>query len=1286
MPGVGKTGLQLSSGSNGSAGATGLRGTAVDALTAVPLSAARGGSAQSITSCFTGAFAMGNIDASSVVTPLTLSLTDLTPPRGGGEPNGEIGIDGIHGHRIESTVTLKIGITDALGNEPPHPVLILLELGGSPDGKLILSPGVECRLATFMWHERDAQGNLIAPNEEFDYQLGTRALYAGAAPDPVDPRQVKPVWGTPEVLTVMADPSDALPNELPWVKAVSVHPEPGRPDHLACVDGSGQACPDVFRYWNGYLLGRSPGDPSRREVTGMRLYDAYFLHDRYGNPTFGYKEAAASQPASNVHVEFLDQTATGPSFNGYLLETAWNDAAGALPIGLMQSTLSVRYPDDADWPGGGEVSKVITLQFDDGSTHELVQKQNYEQRVAALDTPFPLVVARGAEGRDLPHLVDGKATPRLVLLTLAGTEVPADLVDGWFEPSPEPGRAWCRADGSWQYLEEPGWNVQLEQAAPAEFRLSLIGRDGLVAKEAAFRVHRCPRGDHQPDALKLPACNLGPLESDGGVITSVTVNAAGAGDGGSRGYLGIELTRAPAQTGSYYILVESVGPAGTERYRIRRQGQFFLDWGDAGEHAGAFHLATVMGGEILDESFQPVRELEVDEAKRVYVRFLDPRESGDSSEVGLATHAGEVEAFDTIGQLRVHRLGVSAVFLSEPVTLLPVWGRCETGVTNCLVVPKTRLGRLKALKHSGLVSEVSTRSGRPYQVLLGNRIPVSMIEVTDPDTNVKRWYTCSPDAGDCGDHPRVPAADITWEMNPSAVEEEGDGQKVRRELEPGDPGTPDDDQWWLRGIRTTTGKIVDGDDLLDTIELVGTVYGARGSATVEVKRPRLKCCLEGTCVCTASYNGDVDVEALVIDAADRHGIPPQYLMAQVTKEAGVYNSRLNAYAFRYEATSRDFKQLVGDWDSTPGQPGTVENGVRKLLDETRAFYGLSQRTPDGDAKYLPCVTGAGETCIAADQLPELEDVELVQSSEATVFVIPGLSGDKVQLGVKIDVGGSAPTYAQDFGVDCTANVLLGSTSYCVDGDTGTIRFGSPPPAPVRAQFRRVKPVPAVVDDAYGAAIGDVDGPIGFVCSVSPKGNSIPCTSEGTALSRFTTIRQWAWARGKYDPIADSNTLWRYGRSFKGPTLFSLIKADPSFDLQANWFASASYGLMQLLPEDFRWKVTNGVPEEERQQVWDLYDPMKDSPVEKLFDPGVCVPLGAQFLVLANVTKELQDSGCVQKINSCTWERIWKHRLCVFNIGRENEAPPDREFCLYANDVISKSAFYSPVAEEASNVP
>jgi hypothetical protein len=101
---------------------------------------------------------------------------------------------------------------------------------------------------------------------------------------------------------------------------------------------------------------------------------------------------------------------------------------------------------------------------------------------------------------------------------------------------------------------------------------------------------------------------------------------------------------------------------------------------------------------------------------------------------------------------------------------------------------------------------------------------------------------------------------------------------------------------------------------------------------------------------------------------------------------------------------------------------------------------------------------------------------------------------------------------------------------------------------------------------------------------------------------------------------------------------------------------------------------NGIPGT-HQAIWDIYDPLKDNPVEKLFDPGVCVPLDAQVLVLADVEPEGNDKDCAAQKTQCTWERLWKRRLCVFNTGGQGGFAGE---CTYSADLFLLVGRYTPV--------
>jgi hypothetical protein len=92
---------------------------------------------------------------------------------------------------------VRVYLSALTGQPPTYPVLVQLAVGGPHHGTLILDPDgarTECPDASFLWHERDAQGNLIALNEEFEYRMGTWSRYVGVEPDPNNPPQVRAVW------------------------------------------------------------------------------------------------------------------------------------------------------------------------------------------------------------------------------------------------------------------------------------------------------------------------------------------------------------------------------------------------------------------------------------------------------------------------------------------------------------------------------------------------------------------------------------------------------------------------------------------------------------------------------------------------------------------------------------------------------------------------------------------------------------------------------------------------------------------------------------------------------------------------------------------------------------------------------------------------------------------------------------------------------------------------------------------------------------------------------------
>jgi RHS repeat-associated protein len=539
-------------------------------------------------------FTAAGVTASEVYPPFTVTLTDLTPPTGGGAANRPIDFEGIRDHRIEKKVRVKIDIKDGLGATPTYPVLVELALGGPRHGTLILDPdgvGVSCDAASFLWHE---SGN---SNEQFDYKLGTLALLAGVKKDSTGAD--KPVWDEAEVLAMRISTVDSGGIETQWENDWATHPEPGRPDHFACYELDGSACPDTFRFWSPYSIADSAG---HQESPGEVIYSAYVLADVYANETYGYTNTSMTAPASNVTVQFFDQVPGVPfaiyggEYGPYGFSTRWNNLP-AWPSGSLSSTLRVDYPadPDGDW-SAGSVTKPITYQFDTGTSRALIQSTTYDlvrpdRSKGVTDGKFPMFVRPGMLAANMPKTEAGD-TRRLTLLTVSGNQTWADWWESianvtywnYAEPYSAGTRFWRTADGGSTFsFGATKSDPKLETTDNPAFRFTLIDSNGEpVIDGSAFRVHRCPRFDHENQGR---SCGTLPVDSVNGVVDNFQVNS-----GDTRGYVGIELTRAPLATGLYYVKVESLG----QNYRIRRQGQLVTSNDPpTGEWQGAFQIAIV---------------------------------------------------------------------------------------------------------------------------------------------------------------------------------------------------------------------------------------------------------------------------------------------------------------------------------------------------------------------------------------------------------------------------------------------------------------------------------------------------------------------------------------------------------------------------------------------------------------------------------------------------------------------------------------------------------------------
>jgi len=643
-----------------------------------------------ITSCSPSIFVQAGVNTGTVTPPLTVTFTDETPATGQTMPVGVLSTaDGIKGHRIQKTIRLKIDIKDGTGLAPAYPVLVHLSVGGPRHGTLILDPDgsrIRCDQATFLWHERDSNGNIIAFNEEFQYQLGTFSSIAGFVADPANPGKAKPVWSLGETLNVGYGVIDASGTVTLTTFEFPVQPEPGKPDHFVGNATSHDPTGNVIELWSDYGTYEVVFPPEI--AAAFAEFNAYYLNDQFDNPTFGYVNTSGASGLPNVTVALADQTSGDPTigsdvdFFGYHISVVWTDNP-SMPQGNQAASITASYPNDpdGDWTAG-QVTKNITLQFDRGNFHFVQLWPHYEATLpdgtpGVDDGPFPFTVTPGADTTSLPTTAAGDS-PRLVLLTLTGTQFPLLLPNGDGEPFPDGHKYWQRScpDGATcppyvyaTYQTRDPHDPRLEVLDSPAFTLALVDTKGNVITDGAFQVDLCPRYDHDsPNPPDQPGreCTIAPVQSTNGVISNppITVNPNGPGTEDSRGYIGVELVKAPQNPGDYSIDVKSLG----QNYRLREESNLFTN----GEYQSAFAFVTVQGGEFLDESFRHIDPYVVDQPMTAYFRYVSDSTLPAGSQV-VVRSASAADTAATLGTvtLSLTRLGSSNRYLTPAFTLTP---------------------------------------------------------------------------------------------------------------------------------------------------------------------------------------------------------------------------------------------------------------------------------------------------------------------------------------------------------------------------------------------------------------------------------------------------------------------------------------------------------------------------------------------------------------------------------------------------------------------------------------
>jgi hypothetical protein len=349
------------------------------------------------------------------------------------------------------------------------------------------------------------------------------------------------------------------------------------------------------------------------------------------------------------------------------------------------------------------------------------------------DGAFPISVSPGAMDAGLPK-TSADDGARLVLLTQTGNSITG--LNSSPEPTPFGARLW-RSSGTPDL-----WNAEnviaaseqrLETAAPGAFRLSLIDDDQNPVTDGEFVVHLCPRFEHWAGAPECPT--PASVTSVNGVVSSVTVNDGGLG----RGYLGIELKKAPLAPGTYYVNVESLDGA----YRVRGQSDFVTEMDPAaGEYQGGFALCTVQGAEFLDANFARIKPLLARQPTPAYLRYVSAGTPPDSRELLLRSYRSTGPEFGAPTPIAVLRLGKSNVSLGQ-LTLVPEGdppaAAAAAGGRMAVLAPP--VAREVPPCRSRLVAEAGDTIAADTPVDINCKLLIEWVSPEAPDVTLPEQYT-----------------------------------------------------------------------------------------------------------------------------------------------------------------------------------------------------------------------------------------------------------------------------------------------------------------------------------------------------------------------------------------------------------------------------------------------------------------------------------------------------------------------------------------------------------------
>jgi hypothetical protein len=612
---------------------------------------------EQITECQAALFAAACV-SNQVRPPFSVVLTDNSPSTGQTVANGVVDTGaGIHGHRVQHRIHMQLEITDATGAAPNSPVLVHLQLGNSNAGSLILDPdgtALECQQqASFLWHEMDANGNIIAENDLFDYRLGTKANFGGVVPDPANPGQVKPVWGLVENLRVQLSTLDPQNNATVRLQQdFPVHPEPGKPDHFE---------------WNPNIAGPQNQKPflsayNYQEASPpQELYDnnnyyfqnLYYLDDGFGNRTYGYTNVSASDAAGNVHGSL--QAQTPPTAELY--------DANAYTVGYT-------WEKNPDWPSGNFTTTLtahIPVDLPDNDWAAFDVNQNF---TGVFSTPQFFTIRENG-GYDLPPDFAIQPTPsgQYVDVRIVSPQEPVtDVWPGWGITPGFYGQLMrfplLLLQGSQVkffndvVIEGQQGDPMIVTAGGDTFDISLVDAKGQIAKDAQLQANLCPRYDHT-DATKLQ--NQVPNTCTGPIVTSTNGTLSNiAAD--QHGYFGVMVSQAPLNPGDYYLFV---APSAGNAHPYYVSGAT-----TPGSAIINDSVVNVIEGEFLDVNLHRVDPFIIRQTMPAYLRVAFKGSTDPSLTLNVHAYDQDSNELGTPVTVTVNRVGSTDIYLG-PLQLYP---------------------------------------------------------------------------------------------------------------------------------------------------------------------------------------------------------------------------------------------------------------------------------------------------------------------------------------------------------------------------------------------------------------------------------------------------------------------------------------------------------------------------------------------------------------------------------------------------------------------------------------